>query len=138
MSRLSDQQIENAFTKIRADFEERGNAKGLEILDGYEEQWDTTGSLSHRQMMWLERQLDGSWSSRAASAGQCDKSRNGDGRPPTNDADQVLDEMIRQRLVGQGRVVLEHDTLDALLAAIDDLRQIVSAMADRHSNGDGA
>ena len=61
MSHLSDLQIEDAFVTIRADFKERGNEDGLEILDGCEERWDATGSLSHRQHAWLQRQLDGTW-----------------------------------------------------------------------------
>ncbi len=53
--------IEDAFIKIRAEFENRDNQKGLDILDGYEEQWDVSGRLSDRQLAWLQRQLDGTW-----------------------------------------------------------------------------
>ncbi len=53
--------IEDAFIKIRAEFANRDNQKGLDILDGYEEQWDVSGRLSDRQLAWLQRQLDGTW-----------------------------------------------------------------------------
>ena len=66
MTHLSDDQIENAFVTIRADFEKRGNEDGLEILDKCEKRWDATGSLSHRQHAWLQRQLDGTWKQVAA------------------------------------------------------------------------
>ena len=37
MSELSNEYIEDAFSKVRAKFERRNNITGLEILDGYEE-----------------------------------------------------------------------------------------------------
>ncbi len=43
MSELSNEYIEDAFVQIMARFEKRNNEIGLEILDGYEEQWDATG-----------------------------------------------------------------------------------------------
>ena len=46
MTHLSDEQIEEAFARIRAEFEKRNNETGLEILDSYEEQWATTGTVS--------------------------------------------------------------------------------------------
>ncbi len=61
MTHLSDDQIENAFVTIRADFEKRGNEDGLEILDKCEKRWDATGSLSDRQHAWLQCQLAGTW-----------------------------------------------------------------------------
>ena len=61
MSELSGKYIEDAFAKIRAEFEERNNTTGLEMLDGLEEQWAANESLSERQIGWLEKQLDGSW-----------------------------------------------------------------------------
>ena len=61
MTSFTDDQIENAFIRIRAEFEKRGNEEGLEILDKCEKRWDATGSLSHRQHAWLQRQLDGTW-----------------------------------------------------------------------------
>lgn len=147
MSKYSDQQIEDAFTEIRADFEKRDNSKGLEILDGYEEQWDATGSLSHRQIMWLERQLDRSWSTKAISAARSanlatevtrPEGRTEDTGLTANEADVVLDEMIRQRLARQGQIAVERDSLEDLAAAIDALGEIVSTMADLQSHGDVA
>ena len=61
MSELSNEFIEDAFAKIRADFEARTNVTGLEILDSYEEKWSAYGSLTDRQIDWIEKQLDGSW-----------------------------------------------------------------------------
>ena len=46
MTNLTDKQIEDAFARIRVKFEKRKNETGLEILDGYEGQWEATGSLS--------------------------------------------------------------------------------------------
>ena len=48
MTNLTDKQIEDAFARIRVKFEKRKNETGLEILDGYEGQWEATGSLSRR------------------------------------------------------------------------------------------
>ncbi len=56
MKHFSDEQIEDAFTSIRAEFEERKNETGLEILDSYEEQWNEKRSLSDGQRAWIERQ----------------------------------------------------------------------------------
>ena len=39
MKHFTDEQIEDAFTRIRVKFEKRNNETGLEILDSYEEQW---------------------------------------------------------------------------------------------------
>ena len=73
MSELSGKYIGDAFAKIRAEFEERNNTTGLEMLDGLEEQCAVSESLSECQIGWLEKQLDGSWLSReklsAKSAG---------------------------------------------------------------------
>ncbi len=60
MSELCDNEIEDAFAEIRANFTKRGNEVGLDILDSYEEQWAVSESLSDRQIAWLEKQL--SWS----------------------------------------------------------------------------
>ena len=70
MTNLSDDQIEDAFAEIRADFEKRDNQTGLKILDSYEEQWDATGWLSDRQHAWLQRQLDWSWKQHDAEPGK--------------------------------------------------------------------
>ena len=61
MSKLNDEYIEEAFAKVRASFEKRDNAFGLEMLDGYEAYWAETGHLSDGQLEWLERQLQGNW-----------------------------------------------------------------------------
>jgi hypothetical protein len=61
MTHLSNEQIEDAFARIRAEFEKRNNETGLEILDSFEEQWNAGEGLSDRQIAWLEKQLDGTW-----------------------------------------------------------------------------
>ena len=65
MTRFTDDEIERAFTTIRAEFNKRNNQRGLEFLDSLEEQWAATGWLSDRQLDWLQQQLDGSWKEKA-------------------------------------------------------------------------
>ncbi len=54
-------EIEDALVAIRADFEERGNEGGFEILEKCEERWAANNHLSDRQLAWLQCQLDGTW-----------------------------------------------------------------------------
>ena len=61
MTKFDDEFVVDALAKVRADFEKRGNETGLEILGGFEAQWDETGRLSDGQLDWLERQLNGNW-----------------------------------------------------------------------------
>ncbi len=68
MTNLSNDQIEDAFAQIRADFEERDNETGLEILESIEEQWAASGRLSKLQLDWLQRQLSGAWKQKAKPA----------------------------------------------------------------------
>ncbi len=42
------------------------------MLDSYQEQWEATGSLSERQIAWLEKQLDGSWKQKAEPTAKTD------------------------------------------------------------------
>ena len=57
MTHLTDEQIEDAFARIWAEFGKRNNETGLEILDSFEEQWTAGEELSDRQVAWLEKQL---------------------------------------------------------------------------------
>ncbi len=50
MTHLTDEQIEDAFARIRAVFEKRNNETDLEILDSYEERWAVSESLSECQI----------------------------------------------------------------------------------------
>ena len=69
MSKLTENQINDAFVTIRVLFE-KSNPKGLDMLESIEKRWDATGSLSDRQLAWLERQLDGSWKQYDAEPGK--------------------------------------------------------------------
>ncbi len=104
---MSDDQIEDAFAQIRADFEERGNEEGFPYLNSFEEQWAATGRLSEHQLDWLERQLSGAWKQKAKPAtktsyGGC---KTPEGRtdinpyPPVDQSlEPLLDAMIQQKL----------------------------------------
>ncbi len=61
MSKFTRKEIEDALVAIRADFEERGNEGGFEILVKCEERWAANNHLSDRQLAWLQCQLDGTW-----------------------------------------------------------------------------
>ena len=107
MTNLSDDQIEDAFAQIRADFEKRGNEEGFPYLNSFEEQWAATGRLSELQLAWLQCQLSGAWKQKARPA-----AKTGDGRcktpegrtditpyPPVDQSlEQLLDAMIQRKL----------------------------------------
>ena len=137
MSKLNDEYIEEAFAQIRAKFEERNNDTGLEILDSYEERWEAKRSLSESQLSWLERQLDGSWrpkrvrpSLEVIHGGPAQKRDNGWDEVAVSgkEAEPSLDAMIREKLSGQGEVVVDLRRLDELEAVIEELRQSVKAI----------
>ncbi len=107
MTNLSDDQIEDAFAQIRADFEERGNEEGFPYLNSFEEQWAATGRLSELQLDWLQRQLDGTWKPKAkpvtkTSDGGYQTPGGRAGINPYPPLDQsfgrLLDAMIQQKL----------------------------------------
>ena len=138
MSELSNEYIENAFAKIRADFEERNNITGLEILDSYEEKWSAYGSLTDRQIDWIEKQLDGSWWSKenrsAISVGSNSlrtKPKFTEARDETaaSDPDELLDAMIQLKLQDEGKAIVDLEQLDALAATVDALRDVVRPYA---------
>ena len=137
MNELNDEFIEAAFTKIRANFEQRGNDDGLEILDSYEERWAGTESLSPRQIGWLERQLDGSWRKIVSKTTEPDLDRKPQApttsvlpqAPPVDrDLGETVDAMVRQRLCDLGKVVVDHGQLDKLEALAVELRRVIDSL----------
>ncbi len=146
MTHLSDEQIEDAFARIRAEFEKRNNEIGLEILDSYEERWAVSESLSDRQIAWLEKQLDGTWRAVGSksvpnAAATVDPGTGNDGgvvaervpdiiQFPTIDRDleRRINAMISRKLEGPGKTVVDPRRLDELEEAIDGLMRAVRAM----------
>ena len=141
MSKLNDEYIEEAFAKVRANFESRDNEFGLEMLDGCEAQWNETGHQSDGQLEWLERQLDGSWQ-QAPKSPSLRVVRGGATRKPGGGSHNVqatsqasngsLDALIREKLAAQGEVVIDLARLDELEAAADDLKRAVKALKNRN------
>ncbi len=125
MTHLSDEQIQDTFARIRAEFEKRNNETGLEILDSYEEQWAVSESLSDRQIAWLENQLDGTWRA-VGSKSVPDATVTVD--PVPKDEVELLDAMISRKLERPGKTVVDLKRLDELEEAIDSLKQAVRAM----------
>ncbi len=118
MTHLSDEQIEDAFARIRAYYEGKGNQTGLDILDSYEEQWAVSESLSDRQLEWLEKQL--SWSRRGAEPNsRSDAATAADPGPDSEAA--LLDAMIEQRLAAKGKRLVDDTQIARLRKAINDL-----------------
>ena len=137
MSELTDEKIEDAFARIRGKFEKRNNETGMEILDSYEEQWEATGSLSDRQLGWVERQLDGSW--RPSIKPTIEKNEmpsaitelkpDVDEKPPTvQGPGQLLDAMIHQWLAEQGKAIVDINRLNKLEDVIDELMRAIQSL----------
>ena len=138
MNELSNGNIEEAFPKIRAEFEKRKNMTGLEILNSYEEQWEAYGTMSDRQKIWLQKQLDKSWlaiGKKAAIANAVNidelrlKNTNAEIEVPTEDADDLLDAIIEQKLAGQGKVIIDEKQVAALLSALEELKSAASELS---------
>ena len=111
MTNLTDEQIEDAFARIRAEFEKRNNEAGLEILDSFEEQRNAREGLSDRQIAWLEKQLDGTWRA-VGSKSMPDATVRAD--PVPKDEAALLDAMIESRLTAQGKTLVDADRIDRL------------------------
>jgi len=127
--------MEGVFAKIRSDFEKRGNEQGLEILDSCEEQWSAVHSLTDRQIVWLEKQLNGSWRPSGKSAvkdyAECRIiSPQNRGLVPisstSQSTEQLLDTMIHERLVEQGKVIVDVNLLTELEELVGEIRQAPS------------
>ncbi len=133
MTKLTNENIEGVFAKIRTDFERRGNEQGLEILDSCEEQWNATHSLTDRQVAWLEKQLNGSWRPIGKSAvkdyEECRAiSPQKRGLVPISSTsegtEQLLDAMIHERLMEQGKVIVDVNLLTELEELISEIKQV--------------
>lgn len=132
MTKLTNENMESVFAKIKADFEKRGNEQGLEILDSCEEQWNTVHSLTDRQVAWVEKQMNGSWRPSGKSATkdyeECRViSAPKRGLVPISSTPQgtekLLDAMIHERLMQQGKVIVDVNLLTELEELIGEMRQ---------------
>ena len=132
MTKLTDENMEGVFAKIRSDFERRDNEQGLEILDSCEEQWNATHSLTDRQVAWLENQVNGSWRPSGKSAikdyEECRViSPQKRGLVPISSTsqgtEQLLDAMIHERLLEQGKVIVDVTLLTELEELIGEIKQ---------------
>jgi len=132
MIKLTNENMEGVFAKIRSDFEKRGNEQGLEILDSCEEQWNAVRSLTVRQISWLEKQLNGSW----RPSGKSPLKEYGERRvisekkpdmvqvPTTaQGTEKLLDAMIHERLMEQGKVIVDLKLLTELEELVGEIRQ---------------
>jgi len=132
MTKLTNEHMEAVFAKIRSDFEKRGNEQGLEILDGCEEQWNAVQNLSDRQVAWLENQLNGNWRPSGKIAvkdqGEC-KAISPQKRglvqisSTSQGTEQLLDAMIHERLMEQGKVIVDIALLTELEELISEIKQ---------------
>ena len=138
MNELSNSNIEDAFAKIRVEFEKRNNTTGLEILNSYEEQWDAYGTMSDRQKGWLQKQLDKSWLAKGkkaaiANAVHIDELRLKDVplqvETPAEDADDLLQAIIVQKLARQGKVIVDGEQVVALSSMLDDIKLILKDLS---------
>ncbi len=136
MTELSNECIKDAFSKIRAKFEKRNNITGLEILDSYEEKWAAYGSLTDRQINWIEKQLDGSWQSKEKQPANSSGSHSPrpkpefvvvSNEPPAKDPDELVDAMIRQKLKDEGKAIVDLEQFNALVLAVEILRDAANS-----------
>ncbi len=132
MIKLTNENMEGVFAKIRSDFEKRGNKQGLEILDSCEEQWNETHSLTDRQVAWSEKQLNGSWRPSGKSAVRDYEDRRVFSAQKrdlvqipstTQGTEQLLDAMIHERLMEQGKVIVDVNLLTELEELISEIKQ---------------
>ena len=136
MNTLTDKDIEAAFRKIRANFEQRGNEDGLTMLDSFEEGWAVYGRLTDRQIAWLERQLDGSWRrNEAQDLGDDAKgaelrkpNRHTIESPPSARGGSLSDTMMRRQLRQQREAAVDLDQLEEIEAVIDELKRAVQLL----------
>jgi len=125
MIHLSDEQIEDAFARIRAEFEKRNNETGLEILDSYEERWAVSESLSDRQVAWLEKQLDGTW---RAVGSKFEPDATVTATQVPKDEAELLDTIIKNRLATQGKTLIDAGQIDRLKQAVSDLHDAIGGL----------
>jgi len=132
MTKLTNENMESVFARIKADFEKRGNDQGLEILDSCEEQWNVVRNLTDRQIAWLEKQLNGSWRPSGKSAvrdyEECgviseQKPDRVQISSSLQGTEQLLDAMIHERLMEQGKVIVDVKLLTELEELIGEITQ---------------
>jgi len=131
MTKLTNENMESGFARIRAEFEKRDNEQGLEMLDGFEEQWNTVHSLTDRQIAWLEMQLNGSWRpSGKSTVKDYEECRvippQKQGLVPisstSQSTEQLLDAMIHERLMEQGKAIVDAKLLTELEELVGEIR----------------
>ena len=122
MTHLTNEQIEDAFTQIRVEFEQRNNEYGLGMLDSYEDQWANTGSLSDGQQVWLKDQLDGAWRT-AGSKRRPNAVVMAD--PAASDEAELMDAMIEQSLAAKGKRLVDDAQIARLRKVISDLNDVL-------------
>ena len=131
MTILTNENMEEVFAKIRTDFEKRGNEQGLEILDSCEEQWNEVHSLTDRQIAWLEKQLNGSWRPSGKSTvkdyAECrviSPQKRGlvQISSTSQGTEKLLDAMIHERLMEQGKVLVDVNLLTELEELIGEIK----------------
>ncbi len=127
MTHLSDEQIEDAFARIRAEFEKGNDETGLEILDSYEERWAASESLSDRQIAWLEKQSDGT--RRAVGSKSVPDATVTADRVPKDEA-ELLDAIIERRLATQGKTLVDAGQIARLRQAMSDLNEALGGLGD--------
>lgn len=132
MKNLNDKSIETAFTEIRCRFENRNNEFGLEILDSYEDRWIATGNLSDKQIAWLEKQLDDSWREPKIVVVPCPDDNQpvqqiSNTLPKLEGVEELIDAMVRDKLNGDGKVLIDLAQLNSLVRAIDNIRDMLKS-----------
>ncbi len=132
MTKSTNENMEVVFAKIRSDFEKRGNEQGLEILDSCEEQWNAMHNLTDRQVAWLEKQFNGSWRpSGKSTVKDYEECRviapQKRGLVPISSTSQgtekLLDAMIHERLLEQGKAIVDLKLLTELEELISEIKQ---------------
>lgn len=121
MTELLTENVQAAFTKIRTTFEDRNNSTGLEILTSYEERWAACGTLTDRQIAWIEKQLDGSWLEDVKHAPPKPCLNEEPKSIEATQQDDILALMIDQKLQAQGLTIVRIDDFEALLSAAEKL-----------------
>ncbi len=121
MTHLTNEQIEDAFTQIRVEFEQRNNEYGLGMLDSYEDQWANTGSLSDRQHAWLKDQLDSTWRT-AGSKRRPNAVVMAD--PAASDEAELMDAIVERRLA-KGKILVDADEVARIKKAIGDIDDVL-------------
>ena len=86
-----------------------------------------SGSLSDRQIAWLEKQLNGTWRA-VGSQAVPDATVTAD--PAPKDEEKLLDAMIENRLAAQGKTLIDAGQIDLLRKAVKDLNAALGELGD--------